>query len=38
VVTATATSTSADCYKLGMQALVHFWLKSLVNGGDCVEK
>ena len=31
------TSTGADFYKCGMQALVHHWWKCIANGGDYVE-
>jgi len=33
-----ATSTGADFYECGMQALVHRWRKCIANGGDYVEK
>ena len=32
------TSTGADFYKCGTQALVHCWWKSTANGGDYVEE
>ena len=31
------TSSGANVYKCGMQALVHHWRKRSGNGGDCVE-
>jgi len=33
-----ATSTGADFYTHGMQALVHCWWKCIANGGDYTEK
>jgi hypothetical protein len=33
-----ATSTGADFYKHGMQALVHHWRKCMANGGEYVKK
>ena len=32
------TSTGADCYQCGMQALVHRWWKCIANSGDYVDK
>ena len=32
------TSTGADFYEHGMQALVHRWQKCIANGGDFVKK
>jgi len=33
-----ATSSGADFYERGMQALVHCWRKCIASGGECVEK
>ena len=33
-----ALATATDCYKHGIQALVHHWWKCIANGDDCVEK
>jgi len=32
------TSTGANCYEYGVQALVHCWSKCVTNGGGCEEK